>query len=1225
MPPDTRSQQADALFSQLLSGDGQPALDLARGGGEQLRQAGPAGLTTLHAAVLGRCGGATLAALAAAGVPLEAALDDSVMAVLRGTPLGQLLVGKCGWAHLVLYSGATALSLASAFDVDAVAHLLQLGADPLGPSVSHFRSTMCHAALLCTQAVADAFLAYFEGQRAAGGLCGMSAQRAMLLLEVVAMLGHASLAAHAAAELERACEGPAGQGGMLDEDALQRLIVGAARSTHDAAADMLRELLRSRLPFELAPPSPTYVPLLAVAVEGGPVEEKSRVLHAAGAPLTAQALLHAIEAAGRCTGADALRTVEALLAAGYRPTVWHNVPVPGLLRGAVPQGSQVLQRLDPFDFYPAGLNEGVLLVARGGRWSPGTHRLWPPAFKDAARTLLLASAHSSQLEALPADAVLRVVQLTAVPMSGWVGADAAGWYSGRTASRVAATLVAGALIGVTACGLQWGIEHGVAARNSALQHASVHNGALGVFVAKIFLSTCLTAVAGVLVLLFAPLAAGGGVSAVMGALNGSDVPGLLDLDVFAVKATGGVLSSMAALAVGVEGPMVHLGACVASGMCRAEQGLWEWGQAWRAHKRAPTPSATAGAAGYEALPAGDNGAELFKDDEGGEEGQEGGASPGSPADACRVDIGAGRRGGGGGGADSEEEEKAELAAAGSQGAAAQVDHSVFHREMVSAGVAAGIAGAFGAPLGGVLYALEEACSHWSRAVAWRCFLCAAMATFVHAQLSPSSDMGILALHGAATLTPHQWLAHLPLVVAVSAGAGAIGASLTRLRRWVRRVHPPTRSPTRSLADALAVAALKAVTFAAASAVTGSCRPLPAHWRQEDTVQHWCIEGEYHDAATLFWGSSVFAIKSIIGLGSASEPMQPQCLASPLSHCYFGAPSHCWCTGQRLSFFHLPCGNPHRGHAGVSQALGIIIAAVVSNYVAHLCGADSPYHDDLAATDGLNFLQSSAWTPSCLWQLSRRPCRRRGTTGSRCTVRDPATGLGRLDGFILRSQLLVLLRHRAYCDAQGRYLHVPAAAAPQLEQRLSLLMQERTRRTSSGRMLLVFNGDASSEPSPGPSPRHTPGLASPRNSDASLAPAGSSSSGALWQQWGASPVTWQSFAQPPQPQPQPQAEEAAAAAGVRRRSRREQEEGGAHLNLQPFMNRAPSQCAASRPPPECTTCSGLCRCTSCASSTAATPLWESSREWIWCGQGRCSLAAAAAAAAAAGTGRLIEFN
>lgn len=90
-------------------------------------------------------------------------------------------------------------------------------------------------------------------------------------------------------------------------------------------------------------------------------------------------------------------------------------------------------------------------------------------------------------------------------------------------------------------------------------------------------------------------------------------------------------------------------------------------------------------------------------------------------------------GGGAGEASEVAEEDEEQQAVGSQ--AAQVDHSTWHRELVSAGVAAGIAGAFGAPLGGVLFALEEACSHWSRKVAWRCFLCAAMATFVHSQLS----------------------------------------------------------------------------------------------------------------------------------------------------------------------------------------------------------------------------------------------------------------------------------------------------------------------------------------------------------------------------------------------------------------------------------------------------------------------------------------------------------
>lgn len=73
---------------------------------------------------------------------------------------------------------------------------------------------------------------------------------------------------------------------------------------------------------------------------------------------------------------------------------------------------------------------------------------------------------------------------------------------------------------------------------------------------------------------WAPQGAGAGVTLVMAYLNGNHVPNLLRARTLVTKLIGTICSVSAGFPMGPEGPMVHIGACLASVITYAQCSEW---------------------------------------------------------------------------------------------------------------------------------------------------------------------------------------------------------------------------------------------------------------------------------------------------------------------------------------------------------------------------------------------------------------------------------------------------------------------------------------------------------------------------------------------------------------------------------------------------------------------------------------------------------------------------
>uniref|UniRef100_A0A665WPT2 Chloride channel protein n=1 Tax=Echeneis naucrates TaxID=173247 RepID=A0A665WPT2_ECHNA len=320
------------------------------------------------------------------------------------------------------------------------------------------------------------------------------------------------------------------------------------------------------------------------------------------------------------------------------------------------------------------------------------------------------------------------------------------------------------------------------------------------------LNAAIVMVGAIIVAYFEPIAAGSGIPQIKCYLNGIKIPRVVRLKTLVVKVCGVICSVVGGLAVGKEGPMIHSGAVVAAGVSQGRS--------------------TSLKKDFKIF-------EYFRRDT----------------------------------------EK---------------------RDFVSAGAAAGVSAAFGAPVGGVLFSLEEGASFWNQMLTWRIFFASMISTFTlnfflsiyHKNTGDLSSPGLINFGRFEGDSVAYNLYEIPLFILMGAIGGLLGALFNILNYWltifrIRYVHRPCLQ----VMEAMLVAAVTATVSFTMIYFSNDCQPLgPEHAEeyplQVDSQTHatltpntgnkaktsevllFCADGEYNSMATAFFNTPERSVRSL---------------------------------------------------------------------------------------------------------------------------------------------------------------------------------------------------------------------------------------------------------------------------------------------------------------------------------------------------------------------------
>jgi chloride channel 6 len=206
------------------------------------------------------------------------------------------------------------------------------------------------------------------------------------------------------------------------------------------------------------------------------------------------------------------------------------------------------------------------------------------------------------------------------------------------------------------------------------------------------------------------------------------------------------------------------------------------------------------------------------------------------------------------------------------------------RDLVSIGAGAGFAAAFGAPIGGLLFSMEEASSYLSHEMFLKTLTATAIATFClavyHGDLS---NYSIISLGVFQTTNRNIFLNRVeefPLYIIVAIAGGILGGVFCRVWKAVqlfkRRFYPTGPAQLSwKLAEVACLSLLTSLLMYYVPTMTWACRPIDMYDNtmveanklldpfKNHASQFHCPTGEINELGTIFFGSREAAISSIL--------------------------------------------------------------------------------------------------------------------------------------------------------------------------------------------------------------------------------------------------------------------------------------------------------------------------------------------------------------------------